>query len=204
MSVISAAREPVAQVTPQVRSWRAQLRIPQQAAAFGSVIILAWVAFEVFNYSTTQFALADLLGDLRFLGIPLATVLALAFCGMDFGGLARLFTPQDQKADRLETWYLLAAWFLAGGMNAVLTWWSVSLAALTEPRLGNGILTREQVISLVPVFVAAVVWLIRILLIGTLAMEGKRLLATPASRQPAHAACLLREGPQPPAAADSR
>jgi hypothetical protein len=155
------------------------------------VIVLALAAFEVFNYGTTQFALADLLGDLRFLGIPLATVLALAFCGMDFGGLARIFTPQEQKADRLETWYLLAAWFLAGGMNAVLTWWSVSLAALTQPRLGNGILTREQVISLVPVFVAAIVWLIRILLIGTLAMEGKRLLAMPTSGQPARSS--LRE-----------
>jgi len=198
MSVMSAARDPVAQAAPQTRNWRANLRIPHQGAAFGIMIVLALAAFEVFNYSTTQFSLADLLGDLRFLGIPLATVLALAFCGMDFGGLARLFTPQEQKADRLETWYLLAAWFLAGGMNAVLTWWSVSLAALTQPRLGNGILTREQVISLVPVFVAAVVWLIRILLIGTLAMEGKRLLAMPASGQPARPPSSLREGPRLP------
>lgn len=198
MSVMSVARDHVAQATPRSRGWHLKVGFPQQGAAFGTVIVLALLAFEVFNYSTTQFALADLLGDLRFLGIPLATVLAMAFCGMDFGGLARLFTPREQKAQHLESWYLLSAWFLAGGMNAVLTWWSVSLAALGQPRLGNGLLTREEVISLVPIFVAAVVWLIRILLIGTLAMEGKRLFATPASGQPAPSSPSLREGPALP------
>lgn len=202
MSVMSAVRDPLAQVAPHLQDWRAKFRIPAQATAFGLVIVLALAAFEVFNYSTTQFALADLLGDLRFLGIPLATVLALAFCGMDFGGLARLFTPQEHKGDHLETWYLLAAWFLAAGMNAILTWWSVSLAALNQPRLGNGILTREQVISLVPVFVAAIVWLIRILLIGALAMEGKRLMATAASGQAPRPFSSLREGVRLPGAGD--
>jgi len=198
MSVMSVARDHVAQATPRSRGWHLKIGFPKQGAAFGIVIVMALVAFEVFNYSTTQFALADLLGGLRFLGIPLATVLAMAFCGMDFGGLARLFTPREQKAERLETWYLLSAWFLAGAMNAVLTWWSVSLAALAQPRLGNGLLAREEVISLVPIFVAAVVWLIRILLIGTLAMEGKRLFATPAPGQPAPSSPSLREGPALP------
>jgi len=198
MSVMSVARDHVAQATPRSRGWHLKVGLPQQGAAFGTVIVLALLAFEVFNYGTTQFALADLLGDLRFLGIPLATVLAMAFCGMDFGGLARLFTPREYKVQRLETWYLLSAWFLAGGMNAVLTWWSVSLAALGQPRLGNGLLTREEVINLVPIFVAAVVWLIRVLLIGTLAMEGKRLFATPASGKPAPSSPSLREGPALP------
>ncbi len=36
---------------------------------FGILIIGALLAFELFNYSTTDFALNDLLGGLRFLGI---------------------------------------------------------------------------------------------------------------------------------------
>jgi hypothetical protein len=182
MTTLSVARDLLNQSLPVRRGWWSRLSVPRQGTAFGTIIVLALVAFEVFNYSTTQFALADLLGDLRFLGIPLATVLAMAFCGMDFGGLARLFSPREPRGDRLDTWYLLSAWFLAGAMNAVLTWWSVSLAALSQPRLGNGILTRQDVITLVPIFVAVVVWLIRILLIGAFAMEGRRLFASPNAR----------------------
>ncbi|GAF95342.1 unnamed protein product, partial [marine sediment metagenome] len=40
----------------------------------------ALVAFEIFNYGTTEFALGDLLGDLGFAGIRWSTILALAFC----------------------------------------------------------------------------------------------------------------------------
>ena len=39
----------------------------------GTIIIGALIAFEAFNYGTTEFALADLLGDLRFAGIRWAT-----------------------------------------------------------------------------------------------------------------------------------
>ncbi|MBI4770647.1 MAG: hypothetical protein HY784_09645, partial [Chloroflexi bacterium] len=74
-----------------------------------------------------------------------------------------------------EVWYLLGAWLLAATMNAVLTWWGVSLALMAHPGLGNEILSREQLLSVVPVFVAVLVWLIRILLIGTFSMSGTRL-----------------------------
>ncbi len=66
----------------------------QRGLLFGTIIIAALLAFEFFNYSTTEFALHDLLGDLEFLGIAWATILAIAFCGIDFAGIARLFTPE--------------------------------------------------------------------------------------------------------------
>jgi hypothetical protein len=76
----------------------------------------------------------------------------------------------------VEVWYLLGAWFLAATMNAMLTWWGVSLALLQHGgSLGNEILSREQLLSGVPVFVAVLVWLIRILMIGTFSMAGERL-----------------------------
>lgn len=142
---------------------------------FGGIIIAAMLAFELFNYTTTDFALTNLLGDLRFAGLRWATILSIAFCGMDFAGIARLFTPEKGRSERTETWYLLAAWFLAATMNAMLTWWGVSLALLTHEGLGNEILSRQTLLSAVPVFVAILVWLIRILLIGLLSMAGERL-----------------------------
>jgi hypothetical protein len=142
---------------------------------FGVIIFGALLAFEMFNYTTTDFALSDLLGDLRFLGLRWAMILALAFCGMDFAGIARLFTPERERNAKLETWYLLGAWFLAATMNAMLTWWGVSIALLTHNSLGNEILSREQLLATVPVFVAVLVWLIRILMIGTFSMMGERL-----------------------------
>src|SRR5271157_5058474 len=70
----------------------------QRGMAFGGIIIVALLAFELFNYSTTEYALSDLLGNLRFIGLPWATILSIAFCGIDFAGIARLFPPgQDKK-----------------------------------------------------------------------------------------------------------
>jgi hypothetical protein len=144
---------------------------------YGGIIIAAMLAFELFNYTTTDFALTNLLGDLRFMGLRWATILAIAFCGMDFAGIARLFTPAHQRKERTEVWYLLAAWFLAATMNAMLTWWGVSLALLTHAGLGNEILSRDTLLAVVPVFVAILIWLIRILLIGLLSMAGDRLFS---------------------------
>src|SRR5258708_24400137 len=149
----------------------------KRGMVFGSIIVAAMLAFELFNYSTTDFALANLLGDLRFVGLRWAMILSIAFCGMDFAGIARLFTPEKGRSEHVEVWYLLAAWFLAATMNAMLTWWGVSLALLQHSSLGNEILSRETLLTVVPVFVAVMVWLIRILMIGTLSMAGERLFS---------------------------
>ena len=89
---------------------------------FVAIILGALLAFEVFNYSTTEHALSDLLGDLTFAGVPWSTVLAIAFCGIDFAGIARLFTPEQGADEPAEVWYLFGAWLLAAAMNATLTW----------------------------------------------------------------------------------
>jgi hypothetical protein len=140
------------------------------------IILIALVAFEVFNFSTTEFALTDVLGDLSFAGWHWATILAVAFCAMDFAGIARLFGSPQGKDQPAELWYLLGAWLLAATMNAILTWWAVSLALLEHGQLGNEILARETLIRTVPIFVAILVWLLRVLLIGTfsLSMHTKR------------------------------
>ena len=144
---------------------------------WGMLIIAALFAFEIFNYSTTDFAMTDLIGDLRFAGVRWATILAIAFCGIDFAGIARLFTPEQGADEPAEVWYLFGAWILAATMNAILTWWGVSIAILSHGSLGNAVIPRETLLKVVPVFVAVMVWLIRILIIGTFSVAGDRLFS---------------------------
>jgi hypothetical protein len=157
-----------------------KIHIPRPSV-FGLLMIAALIAFETFNFGTTEFALQDLLGELSFTGLHWATILAVAFCGMDFAGIARLFTPDGYQRGSADLWYLLGAWLLAATMNAMLTWWAVSLALLSHEGLGNEILGRETLLSTVPVFVAMLVWLIRVLMIGTFTTMGRRIFATKGS-----------------------
>jgi hypothetical protein len=153
-----------------------QFRLPR-GLLFGVLIVGALLAFEVFNYSTTEFALNDLLGDLSFADIRWATILAIAFCGIDFAGIARLFTPEKGADEPTEVWYLFGAWLLAAAMNAMLTWWGVSIAIMNHETLGNAVVARETLIKTVPIFVAVLVWMIRVLIIGTFSVAGERLFS---------------------------
>lgn len=153
-------------------------RLPfQRGLAWGALIVVALVFFEMFNYSTTDFALHDLLGDLEFIGLRWSTILALAFCGIDFAGIARIFTPEEGADEPTEVWYLFAAWLLAATMNAILTWWGVSIAILNNQSLGSAVVAQETLLKAVPIFVAVLVWLSRVLLIGTFSVAGDRLFS---------------------------
>jgi hypothetical protein len=144
---------------------------------FGGIILFALMAFEVFNYSSTLFALGDILGDLAFGPVRWATILAFAFCGIDFAGIARIFTPERGRDEPAEVWYLFAAWFLAAAFNATLTWWGVSVAILKHNAEGGVLLGQQNMTHLVPIFVAAMVLLIRVLLINTFSIAGERIFS---------------------------
>jgi hypothetical protein len=161
-------------LSTRLPSFRLPLR---RGVLFGLIFLGAMLAFESFNYGTTEFALRDLLGDLSFASLRWATILAVAFCGMDFAGIARIFTPEQDDSQPAEVWYLLGAWFLAATMNASLTWWAVSLALIRHQGLGNEVLGRQALLNAVPIFVAVLVWLIRILMIGTITMTGERIFS---------------------------
>jgi len=181
-------------IRSQINSSSLIHRIPlQRGLAFGVIIITALLAFELFNYSTTDFALTDLLGDLSFMGIRWATILSIAFCGIDFAGIARLFTPEEGADEPKEVWYLFGAWMLAAVMNAMLTWWGVSLAIINHDTLGNAVVDRSTLLRVVPIFVAVLVWLIRVLIIGTFSVAGDRLFSQ--AEQHARANTRLRVAP---------
>jgi hypothetical protein len=148
------------------------------------IILGALAAFEIFNYSSTFFALRDILGDLAFGPIRWATLLALAFCAIDFAGIARIFTPEQGRDEPAEVWYLFGAWFLAAAFNATLTWWGVSVAVLQQNSAGGVLLGASTVTKVVPIFVAAMVLLIRVLLINTFSIAGERIFSLASDRAP--------------------
>jgi hypothetical protein len=159
-------------VTPFLRG-----TVVRRGALFGAILVAALLAFELFNFATTSFALGDVLGDLSTAGLRWSTVLALAFCGIDFAGIARLFTPQQGTNEPAEVWYLFGAWLLAAAFNAALTWWGVSLAIASHTPEGSILVGRGAITTTIPVLVAAMVWLIRVLIIGTFSLAGESMFS---------------------------
>ena len=187
--------------------------VPKKTAV-GFILIIALVAFEIFNFDTTQYALHNLIGDVRFLGMQWAAILAIAFCSIDFAGLVRLFTPERGMDEPKEVWYLMGAWLLGATMNAVMTWWAISLTLLNH-NFGNEVLSREQLLLYVPIFVAVLVWLTRILFIGAFSVAGEHIFEfnetgdVPQQRPAATAprrqtASTVRRTPMPKTAAPTR
>jgi hypothetical protein len=88
-------------------------------------------------------------------------------------------------------------------MNAMLTWWGVSLAILDHQTLGNEVVSRETMLRVAPVFVAVLVWLIRVLIIGTFSVAGDRLFnqtserTSVSNRPPLRPQVLQQPAPRP-------
>jgi len=169
----------------------------RRGTIFAVILLIALLAFEVFNYSTTAFALTDILGEVETFGLRWSTILALAFCGIDFAGIARLFTPQQGREEPVEVWYLFGAWLLAAGFNAALTWWGVSLAILNHAAAGSLLIGQAAMTQGVPIFVALMVWVVRVLLIGTFSIAGEDLFSVVEKRSASRTSLRPGDGNQP-------
>lgn len=140
----------------------------RSAGVYSAIIILALIAFEAVNYSTTAYALRDLLGNLKFAGIRWSALLALAFCSLDFAGIARLVTQNGHSREDKDSWFLFGAWLIAATFNAALTWWGVSIAISNHTLRSAEVVNTQHLTTIVPVLVAIMVWVIRVLIIGSL------------------------------------
>lgn len=158
------------------RPARAIAHIPRQVL-IGILLVVALLAFEIFNFDTTQYALGDFLGQVSFIQVRWATILAVAFCAIDFAGLAYLFGAEQGNEPHHEIWYLMGAWLLGATMNALMTWWAVSVILLGND-FGNELMSREELLHIVPIFVAVLVWLTRILFIGAFSVAGNHLFGS--------------------------
>lgn len=144
----------------------------------GFLLAAALVAFEIFNFKATQFALADLLGSVSFVGIRWATILAIAFCAIDVAGLLWFFMLGESRGSNLEAWYLIGAWLLGATMNAFMAWWAVSVT-LVNYGSTSGLFEQFSLLDTLPIVVAALVWLTRIMFIGALSATAGYLFSPP-------------------------
>ncbi len=144
-----------------------------------SLFVLIWVlslfSFEAFNFSSTELALEDVFGDMALGPVRLAMFLAIAFCALDFAGLARIITPEVDNEPR-EIWWLFAAWLLGTVINAYFTWYAATIAMMRTESMLN--------IEVMPIIIAVAVWLSRLALIGFVGVAGDRLLAPTRKRKP--------------------
>jgi hypothetical protein len=174
----------IEQVSEWLNAWFSDQNRALRRVMIGAILTLALIAFELFNFDTTEYALENLLGIISFGGLGWATILAIAFCGIDFAGLARLIMRDDDKPRTTilgrPNWLILGAWLLGGAMNAIMTWWAVSLALMNHS-LGNELLSRAQLLHVVPVFVAILVWMTRILIISSFVTAADRAVARTSS-----------------------
>lgn len=167
-------------------SWNRDWWTKGRGTVIAGILVTALIGFEVFNFDTTRFALMDLMSGHRFLGIEWAAILAFAFCSIDFAGVVRMFTPQQSlQEEPKEVWLLLGAWFLGAGLNAIMTWYTVALVIAPRP-VGATLISRENMLLYAPVFVALLVWLTRLLLIGSSSVAADRLMHGRGLQSPAN------------------
>ena len=63
-------------------------------------------------------------------------------------------------------------------MNALLTWWGVSMAITNHALQSTAVVSATTLTQVVPIFVALMVWVIRILIIGTISQAGERIFSS--------------------------
>ena len=139
----------------------------------GLLLAVALVAFEIFNFSTTRYALASLLGDVSFISLRWATILAIAFVAIDFASLLRFFAVKQEGGNSAEAWYWMGAWLLGATMNAFTAWWATTIMLLAQ---GGSAL---DLLDTLPVVVAFLVWLTRVLFIGAFGVASGYLFGAP-------------------------
>jgi len=175
-------------------------RIAVKRYLFITILLVALFCFELFNYSSTEYSFSTFFGDLSFLGLQWSMLLAVAFCAADFGGIARVLTPQRGRDEPVGIWLVFAGWIAACFMNAFLTWWAVASAMAVQTNIGNEVLSRETLLTWIPIFVATLVLLIRITLIGTFTVTGDNLGLFGKSVKPVHTPFktdIKKPAPQP-------
>ena len=171
-------------LTHMTNSFFKQMKL-QTRSVYVVVIVMALAAFEIFNFSSTDFALQDILGSQGNGLLPWATILSLAFCGMDIAGIARILTSQNEDGREKSSWYLLGAWVLAAAMNTGLTWWGISVVIYNQPAHAVMIVDPMTYVTLVPVIGAVIVWVMRVLMIGSLVSSFDKSLKESAPKKKA-------------------
>lgn len=180
----------------------AQRAVSLLALGVGLMMAGGWLALEWFNYAASQHALAVLFGNLMADGLSWATLLALGLWLVDLSGLLYLSIPDERGKPGF--WYVLVAWLLASGANALLKWWAVTWALMASP-MAQGAQRAAPLLALtpyIPTAVAFVVWTGRVLLVSTLMGLLRPFLSRMVDQVRAWAAGQVEEAAKGPAASE--
>lgn len=79
----------------------------------------------------------------------------------------------------------------------MLTWWGVSVAIMNHNALGGVLVGQATMTRMVPIFVAVIVWLTRVLIIGTFSIAGDRLFTSAEAHAYQRPASRLQPQPRP-------
>ena len=144
-----------------------------------SLLVFVFISVEIFSFSISYYALNDLLGEMDFWGIRWATVLAIAFCGIGLAGFALNLPPQPAGKKSRREGYLFGVWMAGATLNTILTWWGLSIVMANQPTGNARMIEPEVLANFIPVFMAVLAGLVRILISGTLAkfLAGTNLAA---------------------------
>ena len=110
-------------------------------------LFAAAVVSEFLNYSTTHLSLSDLLGDMAFGPIPLAILLAASFALVDTVGLIRLIGSRGKHIG----FGLIAAWWLAFGLNMATTLYAVVVQVYSLGKL-QGAMPLVMTLGVIAIF----------------------------------------------------
>lgn len=161
----------------------------QRGQIFAWILLGAFLGVELINYQTNQRVIYELTAD-----TGMALLMASTFAMFDFGGLARLFTRETTwRREPKIIRYLFSAWLAVAAFNMLLSWWyfaqKVSIANPTPPP-GAG-----WMLVVIPVILALVIQLVRVLVIALVGRYWDEVFATAARPRPAR---QTRPQPQRP------
>lgn len=134
----------------------------------------ALLALELTNAATTWYALDSLIGSVGVYRASFAILLTFGLTTLDAGGVYRLFHPATagQTNRSFGLWAFMGAWLLCATTNAIATWYTISLAIVSNAA-GTAILSTQQLLTVAPVFLALGLWLMRLMLVAGWA-QGER------------------------------
>jgi len=137
---------------------------------FGLITVLGLLAFEIFNYATNQDAMAKIFGEAKFFTIPIYYLLAIAFSAIDLGGLSSTFTEEDWGHEPWWVYVATGGWLIASIVNALLTYLAILVGMALAPISQLAVVMPKvaAVYDYLPAALTIVIWLIRVMLIGSI------------------------------------
>ena len=149
----------------------------------GMLLLISLFVFEFVNYTTNVGAVESILGSrsvgLLFYGqVSFAVLVGLAFCLVDFSGIARIFTPQRGKDEPNAVRVLFIVWLLSAVLNAGLTWWVATIWVASSYGGQNPLVNYNTVLVWAPRIIATLFFLVHFGLVYTVALVGDDLFSS--------------------------